>query len=576
MNDKLKKILEDKCDQIACKVLKEDGLGFDSCDTPQERGRVRAAWRNYLQKMGIQVRYVDWTYSNPSSLARPGMMCVGDFTLHKETAVYDIPNELAEKALVLGFMPEPEPTVRKKHEGPIVRAARNKTEYSVLASIGPSEDNKRLVFNFENGTNFSWCVFDFKFYHGDTGKEFGASHFKNIVWDEVVAGQTPVKPGQIGFFNILETKAKEGWAKNFFYILKKWIEKQLWSVGDSPTIRIGQQLNRLDTLLNKEIIAPVESLAKNNFVQKMNLEKLCDQVIVQGKVISFQKLKDDNLDAWFFQHVDEKVDAKFVRSESNYGYDRNGDIYADDDRREFILGNYMNHYRDFVRVGQGDLFRYVWDKFKFPMCMNNWTLRNFLENIKALNSLGYDNKHLMDYIFERLPYQGIDQHVSREIAEVNFILDYARMSVEMDREFEKYPRYLKTAHDIAQKNYKVNKSQILCTKYEAVSQNMKHLEYKNEKYCIFVAEKLSDIVREGTLLNHCIAQYIEGAIAGKYSILFLRENENKDKPLVTVHYQDGHVMQARGQSNRSVTEEEQKFLDDFENSVVKQKELIAA
>ena len=89
-----------------------------------------------------------------------------------------------------------------------MRATKNKTEYANLTSVIPSADDKRVVFTFENGTNFSWCVFDFKFYHGDTGKEFGESHFKNIVWgmdEDRYGGLTlPIKPGHEGFFNFLD------------------------------------------------------------------------------------------------------------------------------------------------------------------------------------------------------------------------------------------------------------------------------------------------------------------------------------------------------------------------------------
>ena len=562
-------ILEKKCEEIACKILDDEDVDIDSCDTAQERSRVRAAWRNALSKLGIQVRYVNWEYVNPSRLALPGMMCIGDFTLEKQTAVLDIPNELVERIVSLGRLPDPEPAVRKKPEGPIHRAARNKTQYCNLTAIEPSADNKRLVFNFENGTSFSWCVFDFKFYHTDTGKEFGESHFKNIVWDSL----NNKKPGQEGFFDTLESKAKEGWAKNFFYILKKWILNKIQCHGSS--VRFSRELNRLGILSNKDVIFPIESLAKNNYVNSMNLENLCKQVIIRGKIVSFQEMKNDNLDNWFFQHVDERVDPKFVRNDNMRHY-HDVDIYADDDRRLFILGNYMQNYREFVKKGHGELFRYVWDNFKFPLNMGGWTLENWLQTLKNLNDLGYDSKVLMNYIFEKLPYQGIDQHVNSSQVDLQLIWDYAKMSTDMDRDFDKYPRYLKTAHDVAMKNHRVKKSQILIDKYATIAQNIKHLEYKNEKYSVLVPENLGEIVREGTLLNHCVAQYIEGAVAEKYRILFIRENTDLTKPLVTIEYHNGHVAQAKGYNNRHPTKEEQEFIDEFVSKMNKQKELLAA
>ena len=460
-----------------------------------------------------------------------------------------------------------------------MRATKNKTDYANLTSVIPSADDKRVVFTFENGTDFSWCVFDFKFYHGDTGKEFGESHFKNIVWGEEanpIEGQAPIviKPGHKKFFDFIDSKSKEGWVSNFFKILSKWINDRVENQRrNGAHVRYQQKMNKLETLCRAEVIAPVESLAKNNFVKEMNLDRVCKSVFRGDKIVSFKEMRDDNLDAWFFQHVSERAHPRYLREEDPYN--QNADVYAGDESREFILGNYMENYRIFVRGEMGDLFRYVWENHKYAFTMQSYYFDRFKETMKRLATYGYDQKRLMEYIFRDLPNQGLSQHMGKHNLEgMDLLNDYARMSLDMDRDFDKYPRYLKTAHDIAAKNYKVNKSKVLSGKYEKVRENLKQMEYKGEKFSVLVPESLDLIVKEGTSLNHCVASYIEGVVNGEFAILFLRSNEDLEKSLVTVQVKDGRVLQSHGQSNRPPNEEEVKFLGKFAESLNKQKEMV--
>jgi phosphoribosylaminoimidazole-succinocarboxamide synthase len=578
---KIRDILEEKAVSIANKIFSETwGEEVDNVDCleNEEIARVRSSFRTILNRLGIERRDYDHSYvSDLSKISKPEMVCIPDFTMKKECAVFDIPNHVAERILTLGHVPDVE-VPRKKPEFPIVRASKNKTQYQNLKRIAPSEDNKRLVFEFENDTRFSWCVFDFKFYHTDTGKEFGESHFKNIVWgSETEYGRVvEIKPGHHRFFSYLRGKSEEGWAQNFFTILGKWIDEQVNRQRSQGSHKLfTKQINYLETLCKAEIIAPIESLAKNNFVQKMNLDRLCQKVIRGSRIVSFQEMREDNLDAWFFQHVGESAAPRYLRNDhhQNYGYNQNEDVYAGDENREYILGNYMDNYREFFKQGVPEWFRHVWDKYKFPLNTMGYGYNQFIQNVKTLNGFGYNVNSLLDYVFDKLPHQGIDQHVGRNIDEMQMILDYAKMSSEMDRDFDKYPRCLKMAHDIAMKNYKVKKSKVLCDKYEKIREDLKKLETKGEKYSVVVPESLAEIVREGTLLNHCVAQYIEGVVAGTYAILFLRDNDDLQSPLVTLQYQDGHVVQSRGQNNRSTTKEEQDEIDNFVQKMNKQKKL---
>jgi len=579
---KLDEILAKECQKVAGRITGNPHISLEGVDG-EDRERSRAAWRHRLSRYGVTWEYDPDGYGNE---APEGHVALADYMVDKGETTLFIPLSLAEKAIELGCLPEPEKKPRassKKLDAdgtpvttqgePIMRAARNKTEYVNLSSVEPSEDGRRIVFQFANETTFSWSVVEFKFFHGDTGLEFGQSHFGNIVWGSNERGEM-IRPGHPTFFSTIQSRAKQGWVNNFFRILSLYIAKRVEDRRRDGAYRLAQKrLNKLDTMLDKDLIWPIESLAKNNFVAQMNLDNLCKQVFRGERVMSFKDMQESGLDKWFFTHVGEGVAPRYLRDDHNR-WNMEEDVYAGDDQRQYILGNYMDSYRTVVKAGMGDIFRYVWEKYKFPLACQTYWFANFKQSYDFLVGLGYDGKRLMDYLFEGLDHQGLAQHISRNMEDITLIRDYARMANDVvGRDFDRYPRYLKTAHDIVMRNYRVNKSKVLSKKYEEVCEGLKKMEHKGEVYSIVAPATLDLVVKEGQSLNHCVANYIEGLVQGQYAILFLRTNEEIDRPLVTVQVQNGRVSQARGVNNRPCTREEQEFLNKYEEQLAKQKEL---
>lgn len=566
----LKNLLVKKFEEIAARVLQDSTIldcGLDVDDVaPEVLARVRGPFRTWLVRAGIQRREVDWTWNEPSRYSVAGHACVGDFTMKGHTAVLDVPEELAERALVLGGFADFKGE-RKKPEGPIVRGPRNTTRYEGLKSVGATEDGRRIAFGFQNGTGFSWNIVDKKFYHNDTGLEFAQSHFGNIVWGEA-------KPGTPSFFETLYKTADEGWVKNLFAILSNWVKKQVdYRRRDGAYKLHEKRLNRLDTMCNPEVIGPIESLAKNNFVDRMNLDRVCAKVFVGDKIVGFAEMKERYaLDAWFLKHSGERIHPQYLRDDR---YAAEGeDIYAEDNR-EWILGNYMDQYGQWMKGGLGDVFKHVWENHRFVFTQEGWSFNRLKEVLNQLKGWGYDLKRVMDYVLRDLPMQGMMAKVNTgEVHELILLRDYAKMMVEMDRKFDRYPKSLKMCHDIAAKNYRVQKSHILAKKYEGVREALKKYEFKADGYVVMVPPTMTSVVQEGASLNHCVASYVDGMMEGQYAILFLRKEDAPEKSLVTLQVHGNRVSQARGQSNRSTTEEEQKVIDKFVASLEKQKELV--
>jgi hypothetical protein len=178
-------------------------------------------------------------------------------------------------------------------------------------------------------------------------------------------------------------------------------------------------------------------------------------------------------------------------------------------------------------------------------------LRTMIDNYK------YDMKALLNYCINYLePFENIKLRES-----LSLLTDYYRMGYDIGRELKKYPKYLKSMHDIIMANFNAYKKDYneLLFKEKAKPD----LEYKNHKYCMLIPKISKDIIAEGTNLNHCVSSYVDKVIRGETYILFMRMIELEDSSLVTVEFKDNAIVQARGSYNRDLIKEEKEFLEEY-------------
>ena len=83
------------------------------------------------------------------------------------------------------------------------------------------------------------------------------------------------------------------------------------------------------------------------------------------------------------------------------------------------------------------------------------------------------------------------------------------------------------------------------------------------KYCILAPRTAQDLVNESYALSHCVRGYIHSVSTGWTSIYFLRLQDRKATPLVTIEVRLGYVTQARGKCNRPVNSEELVFIREW-------------
>lgn len=192
-----------------------------------------------------------------------------------------------------------------------------------------------------------------------------------------------------------------------------------------------------------------------------------------------------------------------------------------------------------------------------------------------INHAEYSNlKKLTLYLFREVKmYQGFNSAHDA----VTYLRDYIRMSKELGVEFEKYPRSLKKDHDLVTRNYNliVKGRTNMASFREAINLNTyQELSYvkRDSKYAIVIPADPDDLVKEGNVLSHCIASYVKDIVSGKCKIAFLRNVDDLSKPLVSIEIRGFNIRQAKGRSNRSVTQEEKEFIKEW----AKKKKLIEA
>jgi len=181
--------------------------------------------------------------------------------------------------------------------------------------------------------------------------------------------------------------------------------------------------------------------------------------------------------------------------------------------------------------------------------------------LKVADELKFNHKKLIRYIyFECEASQGLDSPSNT----IGIYRDYIRMNFEMENyRIEKYPRFLKTLHDIASKNYKVKLDAIMKEKWNVSYESNMQYCYANKGYKIFPPKEPEELVKEGNNLGHCVGSYTKKVAHGTSVVLFLRKADAIEESLVTIELKDNRLVQARRKFNYAPKEKEQEILDMF-------------
>jgi hypothetical protein len=425
--------------------------------------------------------------------------------------------------------------------------SKAKNSLKNLVSIDESANKKQILFKFENGEIF----YDLpsKTFVRSNGVVISKNSFRGIVLNVKNSLVSYEHKGSVdNFWLVLAEKTNVNWIKTFFKIIDIWANNKYTHYRVDAKVR--NLRNKIEILISdknrddKKFFDNIEIFAKLPKIQAMDE----NQLINLYKGLSKNKLSINafqvSFDKWILDNFAERVSNNYVESEET-------------------LVNYAGDYLLCHSGGLKDAFRYCFDNYKGVI------VKKHIEHIKKLIGFGYEYKRLIDYLYRDIYNQGLEltfDEYGYSDNTIEMLSDYASMNVDMKTAYDKYPRYLATMHDIAQKNYEIREDEILNEKFKKIVKNLKNkkLEYSNDDYVIVLPKSGKDLTKEGQSLSHCVASYYKRMALGETNVLFLRKKNSIDESLVTIELNNMYeIVQAKGKNNSSPKEPEKEFVDSY-------------
>ena len=182
-----------------------------------------------------------------------------------------------------------------------------------------------------------------------------------------------------------------------------------------------------------------------------------------------------------------------------------------------------------------------------------------------VDNFNYKPKSLLKYIDNIMVFEGVNSYSDV----IEYLYDHATMSKRMSPKYDKYPRYLKTVHDITARNY--NRLKEVFDEKAFQEKINRDMEFKYKEYVFIYPNSTKDIKDEAVQQSNCVASYINRVLYGGCHIMFMRYKDSTDKSLVTLEIStyNNQVVQQRGRYNRDTTQEEKEAIAKFNEHLKK-------
>lgn len=171
-----------------------------------------------------------------------------------------------------------------------------------------------------------------------------------------------------------------------------------------------------------------------------------------------------------------------------------------------------------------------------------------------IKQYGYTMKSLMLYLDRLATYEALDPWDA-----FRNLRDTCSMMSAISPKFDRYPRYLRTTHDIVMRNYRRMKKEF---NEEMFARRVKaEMEKSIGAYAFIYPRTTQSIKDEAVQQNNCVASYIDKVIDGECDILFMRNKDNMEHSLVTLEVVGGKIVQAKQAYNNDVTPQQRAVID---------------
>ncbi len=198
--------------------------------------------------------------------------------------------------------------------------------------------------------------------------------------------------------------------------------------------------------------------------------------------------------------------------------------------------------------------------------IKDYSLIKYLSNIPI-----YQLKELLEFCN---PYGLVNYKIASKDAYL--YSDYLRMAKQLKYNLKDkkilYPKKLKVKHDQLMKEIQAKKDKALNNKIKRRYKELLSNCYEDDKYIIYPAKDINELIDESSQQNNCVKTYVERYAKAKCDIYFMRLFNDKDKSLVTVEVRDNQVVQQRTKNNNDTTKDQKKFLKKWEKNVLRKGE----
>lgn len=200
----------------------------------------------------------------------------------------------------------------------------------------------------------------------------------------------------------------------------------------------------------------------------------------------------------------------------------------------------------------------IYDIFEFNTYQSQSTRERLIDVIKEFN---IDIDALCRFLMRLKRVEGCDLN---DLTDGFHYRDYLRMEKELNNEnlskIDKYPKNWLTTFRRTKRNYNDIKKRIDEDKFKKQIEKNEDLLYKDRIFSIILPQKSNDVRKEGSILKHCVASYVDRITNGQTCILFCRQNEDVDEPYVTVEVKNHAITQAYGYQDSKPPVDALKFL----------------
>lgn len=134
------------------------------------------------------------------------------------------------------------------------------------------------------------------------------------------------------------------------------------------------------------------------------------------------------------------------------------------------------------------------------------------------------------------------EYLEKNGISVHRYMDYAtaciNLGLDMKDTKNSFPKDFDRMHDLRTAQWGSKKKKTKAKEFKEAAKKYKEFRYDSTEYCVVIPEKISDLVREGSILHHCVGKmgYDTKMIKGHSFIAFIRKADAKNDPFVTVEY----------------------------------------